>query len=108
MRDTMAAFKQTLFASTLPTAALFAGTASLGAIAAKADGSFVDFFEQGKFLVDARYRFEHVDQDGLRRRRRRSHAARPRRVPDGQSLGPAGRSSRLKASCTSTTTSTTR
>lgn len=59
----MAALKQFLFASTLPTAALFAGAASVGAFTAKAEGTFVDFFDQGKLLVDARYRFEHVDQD---------------------------------------------
>jgi hypothetical protein len=59
----MVAFKKLLFTSTLPTAALFAGASSLGAINARADGTFVDFFEQGKLLVDARYRFEHVDQD---------------------------------------------
>jgi hypothetical protein len=63
MRDAMIAFKKVLFASTLPSAALFACAASLGAIAAKADGTFVDFFDQGKLLIDARYRYEHVEQD---------------------------------------------
>lgn len=63
MRETMVTFKRFLFASTLPTAALFACASSIGAIAAKADGTLVDFFDQGKLLIDARYRYEHVEQD---------------------------------------------
>ena len=34
-------------------------------IAAKADPSAGDFFGDGKFILDARYRFEHVEQDGF-------------------------------------------
>ena len=63
MRDVMRSIKHTLLASTLPSALVFAGISSLGALAARADGTFGDFFEQGKLLVDVRYRFEHVDQD---------------------------------------------
>ncbi len=55
--------KKVLLASTLPTAILFAGVSSIGAIAARAEGTFADYFEQGKLLVDVRYRYEHVDQD---------------------------------------------
>lgn len=61
----MRSVKQTLLASTLPTALLFASVSSLGAVAARADGTFGDFFDQGKLLIDARYRYEHVDQDGI-------------------------------------------
>ena len=58
----MAAAKKHFFASPLPIAAIFACASSLGALNAKADGTFVDFFDQGKLLVDVRYRFEHVEQ----------------------------------------------
>lgn len=51
--------------STLPLGALLAFMASLSAVTAQADNTFNDFFEQGKLIVDARYRFEHVDQDGI-------------------------------------------
>jgi hypothetical protein len=51
--------------STLPVGALFACVASLSAVTAQADNTFSDFFEQGKLIVDARYRFEHVDQEGI-------------------------------------------
>ena len=61
----MRSFKQALLASTLPSALLFASVSSLGALAARADGNMADFFDQGKLLIDARYRYEHVDQDGL-------------------------------------------
>jgi len=61
----MRSFKQALLASTLPSALLFASVSSLGAVAARADGNLADFFDQGKLLIDARYRYEHVDQDGL-------------------------------------------
>lgn len=44
---------------------LLAGVASLSTFAAHADNTFSDFFEQGKILADLRYRFEHVDQDGI-------------------------------------------
>lgn len=59
----MAAAQKYFFTSPLPIAALFACASSLGAISAKADGTFSDFFEQGKPLIDVRYRFEHVEQD---------------------------------------------
>ncbi len=59
----MAAATKHLFASPLPFAAIFACASSLGALSAKADGTFVDFFDQGKPLIDVRYRFEHVEQD---------------------------------------------
>lgn len=55
--------KKIFVASTLPSAILFAGVSSIGAIAAKAEGTFADYFEQGKLLADVRYRYEHVDQD---------------------------------------------
>lgn len=61
----MRSSKQALLASTLPSALLFASVSSLGALAARADGNMADFFDQGKLLIDARYRYEHVDQDGL-------------------------------------------
>jgi hypothetical protein len=61
----MHAFKQTLLASTMPSALLLASMSSLGAVAARADGNFADFFDQGKLLIDARYRYENVDQDGF-------------------------------------------
>lgn len=61
----MRSFKQALLTSTLPSALLFASVSSIGAIAARADGTAADFFDQGKLLVDARYRYEHVEQDGL-------------------------------------------
>ena len=51
--------------STLPVGALLACVASLSAVTAQADNTLGDFFEQGKLIVDARYRFEHVDQDGI-------------------------------------------
>ena len=54
-------YRTTLLSSTL----LCAAVASSGAIAARADGNAADFFDQGKLLIDARYRFEHVDQDGF-------------------------------------------
>lgn len=53
-----------LSSSLLPGALLFASIASLGAISAKADASFSDFVDGGKFLLDVRYRFEAVTQDG--------------------------------------------
>ncbi|MEQ1754448.1 MAG: hypothetical protein ABL973_09975 [Micropepsaceae bacterium] len=43
---------------------LVAGIASIGAMQARADNSFGDFFDNGKLLLDARYRFESVSQDG--------------------------------------------
>ncbi|MCE9523900.1 MAG: alginate export family protein [Alphaproteobacteria bacterium] len=61
----MKVLKNAVFASTLPSAALLACIATLGAVTAKADASFDDFFDGGKFTADARYRFEHVDQDGF-------------------------------------------
>lgn len=54
-------YRATLLSSTL----LCTAIASFGAIAARADGNAADFFDQGKLLIDARYRFEHVDQDGF-------------------------------------------
>lgn len=54
-------YRTTLFSSTL----LCAAIASFGAIAARADGTAADFFDQGKLLIDTRYRFERVDQDGF-------------------------------------------
>jgi hypothetical protein len=65
VRDIMHSFKQSVLASTLPSALAFASLSSLGALAARADGTFGDFFDQGKLLIDARYRYEHVDQDGF-------------------------------------------
>lgn len=58
--------------STLPVGALLAFMASLSAVTAQADNTFNDFFEQGKLIVDARYRFEHVDQDGIANEDRKS------------------------------------
>jgi hypothetical protein len=37
----------------------------LPGIGAKADPSFGDFVDGGKFILEARYRYEHVDQDGF-------------------------------------------
>lgn len=51
--------------STLPFGILLACASSLSAVTASADATVTDFFDQGKLLVDARYRFEHVDQDGI-------------------------------------------
>lgn len=65
LRDAMRTPKQVVFASTLSSALLFAGISTVGAFAARADGTFGDFFDQGKLLIDARYRFEQVDQDGF-------------------------------------------
>jgi len=59
----MAAANKHFFASPLPIAALFACASSLGALNAKADGTFIDFFDQGKLLIDVRYRFERVEQE---------------------------------------------
>lgn len=49
----------------LPCAAALALSATTGAMVAKAEPVFGDFFEQGKFMVDARYRYERVEQDGF-------------------------------------------
>lgn len=57
----LVSYRATLLSSTL----LCTAIASFGAIAARADGNAADFFDQGKLLIDARYRFEHVDQDGF-------------------------------------------
>lgn len=54
-------YRATLLSSTL----LCTAIASFGAIAARADGNAAGFFDQGTLLIDARYRFEHVDQDGF-------------------------------------------
>lgn len=61
----MRTFRQALLTSTLPTTLFFTCAASLGAINARAEGTFVDFFDQGKLLIDVRYRYENVDQDGF-------------------------------------------
>lgn len=61
----MSGFRNSLLASTLPCALLLAGISSIGAVTARAENTFADFFEQGKLLVDVRYRFEHVDQAGI-------------------------------------------
>jgi len=39
--------------------------AHLPGIAAQADPSAGDFFSEGKFILEARYRYEHVEQDGF-------------------------------------------
>lgn len=57
--------RQHLAGSTLPLGLLLALASSLSTISARAENSPADFFEQGKLLFDARYRFEHVDQDGI-------------------------------------------
>jgi hypothetical protein len=54
-----------LFASTLPTAALLAASATIGAMSVKAEPAFDDFFDTGKLIADVRYRFEQVEQDGF-------------------------------------------
>lgn len=61
----MSQLRARLFASTLPTAALLALSATVGAISVKADAAFGDFFDNGKLIADVRYRFEHVEQDGF-------------------------------------------
>lgn len=57
--------RQKLADSTLPIGLVLAGIASLSTINARAENNFTDFFDQGKLLADVRYRFEHVDQDGI-------------------------------------------
>ncbi len=53
------------FTSAAPMAVIFASVATFGAINARAEPTFSDFFTEGKFILDARYRFEHVEQDGF-------------------------------------------
>ena len=63
IHETLTMIKKSLLNSTLPMATVLACISSAGAISARAEGTFADFFEQGKFLADVRYRYEHVDQD---------------------------------------------
>lgn len=56
-----------LLNSTLPGAGVLAVAATLGALSAKADTTFGDALLGGKFNLDVRYRYEHVDQDGFAR-----------------------------------------
>ncbi len=61
----MNAFGKLGLVSTLPSALLFAGISTAGAIAAKAEPAFDDFFANGQLILDARYRYEHVEQAGF-------------------------------------------
>lgn len=53
--------------SAIAATAMLAALAGAGrsGVAAEANYTFGDIFDQGKVLVDARYRYEHVDQDGF-------------------------------------------
>lgn len=54
-----------MFSSTLPGAVLLAVAATAGALSARADTSLGAALENGEFKIDARYRYEHVDQEGF-------------------------------------------
>ncbi|MBI1213295.1 MAG: hypothetical protein GC190_17655 [Alphaproteobacteria bacterium] len=58
----MTAMRSLLLASAMVTALPLANVTG---VAAKADPSFSDFFTNSKFLLDARYRYERVEQDGF-------------------------------------------
>lgn len=54
-----------LLQSVRPLTLVLSAAASFGALSAQASPDFSDFFEGGKFIIDARYRFESVSQDGF-------------------------------------------